>query len=539
MSSREQHVQLRLLVEVPHVTNTTRGDLDVDARAALGDGWTVARLFPHSADPALARHWVVTGDIPVSPAYPVAPLAYDVAAALAGRTGCSVEPDLPSSAFGPEPGAEVVGAEAYRAAAAHLDGSAAKDWALKKIKAQQAWARALPAGGNARGRSILIGHIDTGYTDHPDLERSALDLTRDLDVVDDDDDARDPLVRRWWWPLDSPGHGTLTASVIASRVSRDIVGAAPEAVLLPVRAVRSVVQVFDADVARAVEHARRSGCHVITMSLGGRGFIGLQDVIRRAVADGIIVMAAAGNEVGFVVAPAVYPECLAVAASNADDRPWSGSSRGDAVDISAPGESVWVARVDSSVRPVRFGSDRSSGTSFAVAHLAGVAALWLAYHGPAVIRQRYGRERVQDAFRSLVRATCHTPSPWDGRQYGPGIVDADALLAAGLPRNAPDELPAAPRFDVLRRITAAVPELSGSTAAADLATRFGAEGTALPHVLRQHASELVYLLGENPELTCALLTPERERTPAAGPPARPATRWPGVSRKLSAALAGR
>ncbi|MGH3911771.1 MAG: S8 family peptidase, partial [Pseudonocardiaceae bacterium] len=405
MTSREQHLQLRLLVDVQQASSLTRLDLEADTRAALGTGWTVTRLFPHSPEPGLARHWVVSGDVPVSPAYPPAPLAYDLAAALAQRIGHPVEPDLPSSAFGPEPGADFTAAaefaaESGAAPARHLDGSAAKDWALKKIKATQAWDRAVPSGGSSRGRGVLIGHIDTGYSDHPDLERSALDLTRDLDVVDGDDDARDPLTRRWWWPLDSPGHGTLTGSVIASRVGRDIVGAAPEVTLLPVRAVRSVVQVFDADVARAVDHARRSGCHVITMSLGGRGFIGLQDVIRRAVAEGIIVMAAAGNEVGFVVAPAVYPECLAVAASNADDKPWAGSSRGDAVDVSAPGESVWVARVDS---PDQFRPDRSSGTSFAVAHLAAVAALWVAFHGADAIRRRYGRERVQDAFLSLVR----------------------------------------------------------------------------------------------------------------------------------------
>lgn len=537
MASREQH--LRLLVAVPQVASSTRGDLQADAAAALGAGWTVSRLFPHSADPVLARHWVVAGEVPVSPLYPLVPLSYDLAAALARRSGCSVEPDLPSSAFGLEPGTGVPLAEASGAGpAGHLDGSAATDWALDKINAKRAWARALPAGGDARGRGILIGHIDTGYSDHPDLERSALDLTRDRDVIDDDDDARDPLTRRWWWPLDSPGHGTLTGSVIASRVQREIVGAAPEATLLPVRAVRSVVQVFDADVARAVDHARRAGCHVITMSLGGRGFVGLQDVIRRAVADGIIVMAAAGNEVGFVVAPAVYPECLAVAASNADDRPWAGSSRGSAVDISAPGESVWAARVDSSVRPVRFGTDRSSGTSFAVAHLAAVAALWLAFHGPDPIRERYRPERVQDAFLALVRSTCHTPANWDGRQYGPGIVDADALLAAGLPAGAPDDLPPAPRFDALRRVTAAFPELSGAAATSELAARFGTDAAALPGLLQRHAGELVYLLGENPELAGALLTPGRVVLGPAGAGPLPA-RWPGMSRQLTAALVGR
>jgi len=536
MAGHEQDIRLRLLVEVPAVSSTTRQDLQADARAALGLGWTVTRLFPHSPDPLLARHWVVAGGVPVSPALPVAPLAYDLAATLADRSGYKVEPDLPSSAFGLEPGAGEPGLDAAGGMrVAHLGGSEPKDWALNNIAAPQAWARPVPPGGAARGRGILIGHIDTGYSDHPDLERAALDLTRDRDVVDGDDDARDPLVRRWWSPLDTPGHGTHTGSVIASRVEREIVGAAPEATLVPVRAVRSVVQVFDADVARAVDHARRSGCQVITMSLGGRGFVGLQDAIRRAVAEGIIVMAAAGNQVGFVVAPAVYPECLAVAASNADDKPWEGSSHGDAVDISAPGESVWVARVDSSVRPPRFHSDRNDGTSFAVAHLAGVAALWLAFHGPAAIRQRYGPGRVQDAFLALVRGTCRTPAGWDAGQYGAGIVNADALLAAGLPETAADDAPAAPAFDTLRRLTAAVPDLPRATIVADLATRFAVDESAVPDVLRRHSSELVYLLGEAPTLAGTLLNPV-VGTASEVLSGRAATPWPGLSRQLSAAL---
>ena len=102
--------------------------------------------------------------------------------------------------------------------------------------------------------------------------------------------------------------------MIAGRVEGQIAGAAPLATLVPIRAVHSVVQVLDGDVARAVDVARARGCHVISMSLGGRGFVGLRDAIRAAVADGIIVMAAAGNKVGIVVAPASYPECIAVAA---------------------------------------------------------------------------------------------------------------------------------------------------------------------------------------------------------------------------------
>ena len=313
----------------------------------------------------------------------------------------------------------------------HLPGSAAKDWALRAIGALAAQQRPPQPGGAPNGRGFRIGHIDTGYSDHPELA-GMLDPGRGFDFVDDDNDARDPLYDIPWWPLDTPGHGTATGSVIASRASAEILGVAPEADLVPIRAVTSVVQVFDGDVARSVDHARRVGCDVITMSLGGRGFAGLRAAIAAAVAEGRIVMAAAGNFVGFVVAPAVYPECLAVAASNADSEPSSGSSRGDAVDVSAPGESVWVAAIDVGAQPPRFFADRADGTSFSVALLAGVAALWLAHHGPSAIRRQFGTANVQSAFLEMVRRTCQTPAGWDTAQFGAGIVDADALLAADL-----------------------------------------------------------------------------------------------------------
>jgi ferritin-like metal-binding protein YciE len=49
-----------------------------------------------------------------------------------------------------------------------------------------------------------------------------------------------------------------------------------------------VVQVFDSDVAKAVAHARQVGCHVVSMSLGGKGFFGLKGEIQRAVDAGMI-----------------------------------------------------------------------------------------------------------------------------------------------------------------------------------------------------------------------------------------------------------
>src|SRR3712207_5341689 len=133
----------------------------------------------------------------------------------------------------------------------------------------------------------FVGHPDTGFTLHPGLGQAALELTRDRDVLEDDDDALDPLIPpdQSPWPIPSPGHGTQTGSVIAGRGTEQsgVVGVAPKALLVPIRAVESVVQLFDSDVARAVDHARTAGCHIVSMSLGGKGFFGLREAIQQAV----------------------------------------------------------------------------------------------------------------------------------------------------------------------------------------------------------------------------------------------------------------
>jgi subtilisin family serine protease len=503
---------LRLLVEAPSgddqqeaaLRRVVRETLRLDA---IGRPWRVARLFEPiggQVDPALTRFFEVTGYVVATPTYPLQKLGFELAYGLAGRGVGAVQPDLPSGAFAPDPAPDLPAEPGLRAADAssqHLPGTDVPTWALDNIRCRDAWT--VPPGSAAMGAGIVIGQPDTGFTDHPELGDNALDLTRDWDLLRDDDDAHDPLERRWWFPLDSPGHGTSTASVIVSREQLRVTGAAPRSTLVPRRTVKSVVQVFDGDVAKAVDRAHRTGCHVISMSLGGVGFFnGLQATIRRAVEDGVIVCAAAGNKVGFVVAPARFPECIAVAATNIQDRPWTGSSRGSEVDVAAPGESVWVADVRLNESPPRYDVSRHSGTSFAVTLVAATAALWLARHDRDQLIVRYGRNRIQAAFLHLVRTTGHRrPGGWDGDRYGVGIIDAQALLAAPLPAAdaVADALAAdAPLVsDPLSKLNGLVPELSREELADRLSGILGVEQGELDEYLERFGAELAYLLSED------------------------------------------
>jgi Subtilase family len=516
---------VRLLVKLP-AGMTRKAESERYLRQAVyrqlgrvdvaGGAWGLERMFGNARPVELRRWWVVSGAIPWVPAYDQSRVAYDMATTLAREADLVVEPDVPSTAFGPDTRTVVSTAPLAEASdddRQDLPCSRAKTWALDNVRAREAWAMPV-SGGHSRGEGIRIGHIDTGYSDHPELERAALDLASDFDVIDDDADARDPLRRAFFAVLESPGHGTSTGSVIAGREQGVISGVAPLATLVPFRAIKSVVQVLDSDVARAVNLARERGCNIISMSLGGRGFIGLQEAIRAAVADGMIVMAAAGNKVTFVVAPASYPECLAVAATNCDSKPWPDSSRGEAVDISAPGESVWAARVIVKTTPPGFVVSRSDGTSYAVAMLAGVAALWLAHHGPQRIHERYGRAKVQDAFLALLRTHGRRVPPgwisngWQ-RKYGVGIVDAVALLQAGLP-DLPDTAPPEAVLDATQlpvpRLRAALAELTDDEVRSVVGELLGIDPGRVNELPPLAVSELVYRLGEDDQLREAVLT---------------------------------
>jgi hypothetical protein len=524
---------LRLLVEAQAGDRRTERSLrrvigDRLGRDSTRQPWKVRRLFAtpgRRPDSGLARYFEVSGYVTTTPAYSLQQVAFDLARGLAdqGEPIRRAQPDLPSSIYAPTPSSELP--ERPRAFgfldrdAADLPESRPRSWALDAMRCPQAWAVTPEPGGRSMGAGIVVGHPDTGYTPHPEFEPKALDLTKDRDILSGDADARDPLERRWWWPLDTPGHGTGTGSVIVSREAGELTGAAPLATLVPIRTVKSVVQVFDGDVARAIEYARQSGCHVVTMSLGGIGFFpGLGEVIRRAVDDGLIVMAAAGNYVGFVTAPANLADCLAVAATNARDRPWSGSSHGSEVDISAPGESVWVASVDWRRQPPVYSVGRSSGTSFAVACLAGVAALWLAHHGRDALIAKYGKARLQQVFLQILKANGRrVPTGWNNSEYGAGIVDARALLGAHLPDAADVRGPrrATPSaFDPYERIRVLFPELEEDELRGRLVDLLGGTDRTLRRRLERYGAEVAYLLTEDLQTRSAFVGARGRRVSA-------------------------
>jgi len=338
----------------------------------------------------------------------------------------SAEPDLGTD-FYADPELHPERPEIESAAIAGLcwvNGDAPPDhrWALRNAGILDAWAK-------SRGEGIVIAQPDTGIAKHDEIDGSMLALEHAADIIDGDPDPTDPLTPG----TANPGHGTGTASVLASPEAGLVAGAAPRARIAPIRCIEDVKVFNAAPVAAAIAHAVAKKCHVVSMSLGGVPSRALHEAVRAAVAADMIVVAAAGNCVRLVVWPARYDEVIAVAGNNVVDRPWKGSSRGAAVDICAPGEFVWRAQRQSASDPTSVVSG-GQGTSFATALVAGVAALWLAHHGreEAIKEARRRNTSVQRLFRSALRASARRPENWDVEDFGPGIANAAELLDIAL-----------------------------------------------------------------------------------------------------------
>jgi serine protease len=342
-------------------------------------------------------------------------------------------------------------------------------------------------------------------TAHAELEQTVTGAG--WDTVDGDSDATDPLTGR------NPGHGTGTASVAVSRTALEVTGSAPEAVLMPIRAVTSVVEITQVTVAAAIDWAVDHAAPVITMSLGGLPSMSLHRALRRAVAADVIVLAAAGNCVRTVVWPARYDECVAVAGTDARDHMWEGSCRGSAVDVAAPAQNVYRATVPAG-GPPGAAIGQGQGTSFAVALTAGVAALWLAHHGrDTIVREAHARgETVHALFVRLLRATARRPDGWDGSDLGAGVVDARGLLAADLDlgRGAATAVTAAltadPREVAGRSVRSLVAETVSAAAADEPAFDWDRHGAELAAVLLDRQLGVPGLRPEAP--SAAVVSPQ-------------------------------
>lgn len=285
---------------------------------------------------------------------------------------------------------------------------------------------------------IKLIQLDTGYTTHSKV-LNGYNLIEDEDFMDGND-AKDEMNDG---VLQFPGHGARTASIVIGNQKSSFENDGNFGVLytegplrfqlIPYRIAQSVVLIGRGkNLVDAANHAINSGADVMFMCMGSYPRPMIYEVAKSAYDRGVIWVCAAGNEVEMVVAPALYPGTIAVAAFNPNQRPWKGSSYGNKVDIAAPGEDVYVPFEDESLKEIMA---YGSGTSYATPHVASAAVLWKAKHQSKLTEYNYPWQIVE-AFRYCLKqsASKNKPAHWDSKNYGAGILDIQALLDEPLPK---------------------------------------------------------------------------------------------------------
>jgi subtilisin len=276
------------------------------------------------------------------------------------------------------------------------------DWGVQMVNAPKIWAE-------TRGEGVKVAVLDTGVdTSHPDLManiKAGMNFTggNEADY------------------FDRQGHGSHCAGIIAGVDNEQgVVGVAPKAELYIAKVLGDNGSGSIQGICEGVMWAVMNKVDIISMSLGCTEDPGpmLQQAIKYAYDNGVVVVAAAGNEASHVGWPAVYEETIAVGAID-DRRSIAGFSNfGTQVDVAAPGVDIL------STYPVGKYA-RLSGTSMATPVVAGTIALMIAHfrkqgitHTPASIMELL-RTRSQDGGAI-------------GRDnfFGDGIVDVDKLIHA-------------------------------------------------------------------------------------------------------------
>lgn len=289
-------------------------------------------------------------------------------------------------------------------------------WGIARINAPAVWP-------NNKGTGVKVGIIDTGIDyNNPDLQANY--VPEGYDFYNNDSN-----------PMDDNGHGTHVAGIVAAvNNTIGVVGVAPEARLYAIKVLNASGGGSWSNVISGIDWAITHGMQVINMSLGSSsGSTALQQACDAANNAGIVVVAAAGNSGNSggtgtnTVYPANYSSVVAVAAttSASSNQRASYSSTGPAVDLAAPGDSIY------STVPTNQGSyGTKSGTSMASPHVAGVAALAIA----SGITDTNGNGRINDEIIDKMEHTAIDLGAANrDNLYGYGLVNASAFAQMNQP----------------------------------------------------------------------------------------------------------
>jgi hypothetical protein len=253
----------------------------------------------------------------------------------------------------------------------------------------------------AHGMNVTIAVIDSGIdANHPELANSVADTF-------------DALGRK-----EGPHvHGTGIAGAIAAHAR--LMGSAPEVRILAIRAFAAAASGAESTsyvILKGLDYAALHGAQIVNMSFAGPKDLLIERAVAATAARGILLVAAAGNAGAKSppLYPAANPNVIAASGTDAQEKLFAASNRGNHIAIAAPGADLFLPAPDGKYQ-------MTSGTSFSAAFVSGIAALMLE-RNPAL--------KPNDVRAILANTARDLGAPGRDDLFGAGEADAFAAVTA-------------------------------------------------------------------------------------------------------------
>ncbi|TJY40910.1 peptidase S8 [Cohnella pontilimi] len=199
-------------------------------------------------------------------------------------------------------------------------------WGLQAVNAQQAW------NLGASGQTIKVCVLDTGIDyNHPEFNRNGTSVIKASKnfVKDKHRDATDGY-----------GHGTHVAGTIVGQTanSGSRIGAAPNVDLFVARVLGDDGSGATSGIINGLNWCQQNGAKIASLSLGSsQGSKTEQKAFDQAYQNGMLSIAASGNDSGPIGYPAKYSSVVAVGAVDSNFNLASFSNYGAEQEVVAPG----------------------------------------------------------------------------------------------------------------------------------------------------------------------------------------------------------
>lgn len=321
-------------------------------------------------------------------------------------------------------------------------------WYLRKINAPEAW------NITTGSRNIVIAVLDAGVDIyHEDLSANIWQNSGEIpgNNIDDDGNGFIDDIHGWDFvqdsnnvlpvvngqmELDAVSHGTLIAGLIGAvgNNTTGVSGVNWRASIMPLRTLNEAGAGTSSQVAKAMRYAVDMGADVINLSFSGNeSDVLLRQAMKYAYDNGVVVVAALGNNGRNVNTSPVYPGCygstdedwvIGVSATNLNDERAEFANYGsDCTDLSAPGVDIFGL----SYTNLNEGFDDPylggwSGTSMAAPLVAGVVGL---------LRAAYPDIAPRDIKTVLQLSVDPLPISPERQEMGAGRLNAGRALQIG------------------------------------------------------------------------------------------------------------